>query len=279
MNDSFLAALTATHVAHPRASSVGPAAGWISGLLALLFPERGAVALSDAAAVEMKHAQMLHNLEHLLTTLHEAPDLPAPPADLTDGFATALPAIRVALLADADFLAATDPAAAGPTEVMGTYPGFYATAIYRVAHALHTLGIPRLPRILTEIAHSRTGIDLHPGARIGVPFGIDHGTGLVVGATAVIGQSVIVYQGVTLGAVHVDKALANQKRHPTIGDHVVIYAGATILGGATEVGAHSIIGGNVWLTRSVPAYSRVYHRAQVEVRAAEGPVEGLMFEI
>ncbi|MBC7449779.1 MAG: serine acetyltransferase [Hymenobacteraceae bacterium] len=279
MDALFLTTLAAAHTTADTRGSAGLAAGWIGSLFALLFPERAVELLPAPDAIEVKHARVLRDLVHLLTSLPAALGLPASPADLAAAFADALPAIREALLADAAFLAAADPAATSAAEVISTYPGFYATAIYRVAHALYHLDVPRLPRILTEIAHSRTGIDLHPGAHIASPFGIDHGTGLVVGATAVIGQSVLLYQGVTLGAIHVEKALARQKRHPTIGDHVVIYAGATILGGSTVVGAHSIIGGNVWLTRSVPAYSRVYHRAQVDVRAAEGPAEGLMFEI
>lgn len=274
----FASILTAAHYAPASHIPTAAAAAWLDALLGLLFAERAAAPLDDITTVQTALAALAARTADLTALLALLPDLPRPPAALAAAFEAALPGLRTALLADAAFLAATDPAATSAAEVISTYPGFLATAVYRVAHALHTLGAPRLPRLLTELAHARTGIDLHPGAHIGVPFAIDHGTGLVVGATAVVGCGVVLYQGVTLGAIHVEKALAHQKRHPTIEDHVVVYAGATILGGATVVGAHSIVGGNVWLTRSVPAHSRVYYRTQVEVRAA-GPAEGLIFEI
>src|SRR5690606_8617930 len=140
-------------------------------------------------------------------------------------------------------------------------------------------GVPLLPRVLTEHAHGRTGIDIHPGARIDFPFCIDHGTGLVIGETTEIGKYVKVYQGVTLGALSVAKYMQDIKRHPTLEDHVIIYAGATILGGNTVIGTHSIIGGNVWLTESVPAYSRLYHRAQIKVSRSESSEDILDFSI
>src|SRR5690606_15379486 len=142
-------------------------------------------------------------------------------------------------------------------EVILAYPGFLAIAIYRIAHVLYRAEVPLLPRLLTEYAHRETGIDIHAGARIGASFSIDHGTGVVIGETTVIGDRVRIFQGVTLGALSVNKELASTKRHPTIHDDVVIYANATILGGRTEVGARSIIGGNVWLTHSVPPESVV----------------------
>ena len=143
-----------------------------------------------------------------------------------------------------------------------SYPSLHAVAIYRLAHELHELGVPLLPRIMTEHAHARTGIDIHPGATIGRRFFIDHGTGVVIGETTVIGDRVQLYQGVTLGALSFPrgadgKLLRGQKRHPTIEDDVTIYAGATILGGETVIGRGSVIGGNVWLTESVPANTRV----------------------
>jgi serine O-acetyltransferase len=158
-----------------------------------------------------------------------------------------------------------DPAATTDFEVVRTYPGFYALAFYRLAHGLHELKIPIIPRILTEYAHSKTGIDIHPGAKIGKHFFMDHGTGIVIGETCEIGERVKIYQGVTLGALSVDKSMASTKRHPTIEDGVVIYSGATILGGETIVGANSIIGGNVWLTKSVPAQTKIYHQENVKV--------------
>lgn len=184
----------------------------------------------------------------------------------SDEFFLALPDLHETLLEDARATLAFDPAATSLEEVITTYPGFYAIAIHRLAHRLVQLGVSLLPRMLTEYAHGKTGIDIHPAAQIGRSFFIDHGTGLVVGATAIIGDNVKLYQGVTLGALQVEKSLANTKRHPTIENDVIIYANATILGGETVVGHHSILGGNVWITRSVPPYSRVYHESKVNVR-------------
>ncbi len=134
-----------------------------------------------------------------------------------------------------------------------------------MAHGLHEEKVPLIPRILTEYAHSKTGIDIHPGAQIGQYFFMDHGTGIVIGETCVIGERVKIYQGVTLGALSVDKSMASTKRHPSIEDGVVIYSGATILGGDTVVGANSIIGGNVWLTRSVTANTKIYHQENQKI--------------
>ncbi|HEX8277648.1 MAG TPA: serine O-acetyltransferase EpsC, partial [Segetibacter sp.] len=178
----------------------------------------------------------------------------------------AIPGIYKSLLLDAEAILKFDPAAQSIEEVLVAYPGFYATAIYRISHQLHTQGIKTLPRILSEYAHSKTGIDIHPGAEIGESFFIDHGTGIVIGETSIIGNNVKVYQGVTLGALNVAKSAASTKRHPTIEDHVIIYSGATILGGDTIIGHDCIIGGNVWLTYSVPPFSVVYHKSEIQVR-------------
>ena len=148
----------------------------------------------------------------------------------------------------------------------GVMPCLLAVATHRIAHAFHTAGVQVFPRMLTEIAHQRTGIDIHPGAHIGRSFCIDHGTGIVIGETASLGDHVKLYQSVTLGALSVSKDMATTKRHPTIEDHVVVYSGATILGGETVVGHHSVIGGNVWLIESVPPYSLVYHKGDVRVK-------------
>jgi serine O-acetyltransferase len=155
-----------------------------------------------------------------------------------------------------------DPAAKSIDEVIVAYPAIFAITIYRLAHELNVQSIPLLPRIMTEHAHSITGIDIHPGAVIGSGFFIDHGTGVVIGETTIIGNRVKLYQGVTLGALSFamdeeGRMVRGKKRHPTIEDDVVIYAGATILGGSTVIGRGSVIGGNVWLTRSVPPYTRV----------------------
>ncbi len=155
-----------------------------------------------------------------------------------------------------------DPACKSEIEIVLSYPGYYATIVHRFAHFLSVLELPILPRVIAEIAHSRTGIDIHPSAIIGQNFYIDHGTGIVIGETTVIGDYVKIYQGVTLGAFYVSKDLANIKRHPTIGNNVTIYAGATILGGTTEIGDNVIIGGNVWITKSIPSDARVYQNSK-----------------
>jgi serine O-acetyltransferase len=197
----------------------------------------------------------------------------------TNSLFGAIPGIYKSLLLDAEAIVKFDPAAQSIEEVLVAYPGFYATAIYRIAHQLHTQGIKTLPRLLTEYAHSKTGIDIHPGAEIGESFFIDHGTGIVIGETSIIGNNVKVYQGVTLGALNVAKSAASTKRHPTIEDNVIIYSGATILGGDTIIGHDCIIGGNVWLTYSVPPFSVVYHKSEIQVRDKNPLPEALNFVI
>ena len=274
--DSFVAKLAQVHASVPDALPGAAFCALADGLLALLFPQRAERPLLTADAVA---ADLYHFRSELAALLAVVPGLPAAPAALADEFTAQLPALRAALLRDASAILASDPAAHGLGEIISSYPGFYATALYRIAHALHQRGLPRLPRLLSEHAHQRTGIDIHPGAQIGPAFCIDHGTALVIGETAIIGGNVQIYQGVTLGALSVTKGLQGTKRHPTIEDHVVIYAGATILGGSTVIGAHSIIGGNVWLTESVPSHSRVYHRAQIHISRSEDPAGEVMFSI
>ena len=177
-------------------------------------------------------------------------------------FLSRLPGLRQTLASDVQAAYDGDPAAVCLDEIIFSYPGIYAVMVYRLAHELFKLRVPLIPRIMTEHAHQRTGIDIHPGTRIGSSFFIDHGTGVVIGGTAIIGDNVKLYQGVTLGAFSFDKDAAgrlirNTKRHPTIEDDVVVYAGATILGGDTIIGHGSVIGGNVWLTHSVPPNTRV----------------------
>ncbi len=188
---------------------------------------------------------------------------------LAKEFTTELPLLQKELIADANAIAKNDPAASGIDEVIIAYPGFTAICTYRLAHSLASKNVLLIPRIMTEWAHSRTGIDIHPKATIGKEFFIDHGTGIVIGETAIIGNRVKVYQGVTIGALSVGKELSQTKRHPTIEDDVVIYAGSTILGGNTTIGHNSIIGGNVWLTKSVEPNSLVYHESKVIVRERE----------
>ncbi len=197
----------------------------------------------------------------------------------TSNLFEAIPEIYKNLLLDAEAILKFDPAAQSIEEVLAAYPGFYATAIYRISHQLHIQGIKTLPRLLSEYAHSKTGIDIHPGAKIGESFFIDHGTGIVIGETAIIGNCVKIYQGVTLGALNVAKSAASTKRHPTIEDNVIIYSGATILGGDTKIGHDCIIGGNVWLTYSVPPFSVVYHKSEIQVRDKNPLPEALNFVI
>ena len=181
-------------------------------------------------------------------------------------FINRLPRIKHLLSTDIKAILDGDPAAKSPSEIIFCYPGVYAIFHQRIAHELYQLGVPVIPRIITEMAHSLTGIDIHPGAQIGEYFSIDHGTGIVIGETTVIGRNVCLYQGVTLGATYVDKELRGQKRHPTIEDNVIIYAGSTILGGNTVIGHDTVIGGNVWLTESVPPHSTVYHKPEIRIK-------------
>jgi serine O-acetyltransferase len=194
-------------------------------------------------------------------------------------FFTVLPDIYERLVRDAEAILQSDPAARSIEEVMVAYPGFYSTVIYRLTNQLWKQDVPFLPRFFSEYAHSKTGIDIHPGAEIGDSLAIDHGTGIVIGETTIIGNNVKLYQGVTLGALNVAKDCASMKRHPTIEDDVIIYSGATILGGETVIGKGSIIGGNVWLTYSVPANSVVYHKSEVKVKDKEPFPEPLNFVI
>ena len=181
-------------------------------------------------------------------------------------FLDTLPSTKRILLKDAEFILESDPAAKQLIEVIAIYPGFFAIYCYRIAHSIDQLLVPLLPRMITEYAHKITGIDIHPGAIIGSPFSIDHGTGIVIGETTKIGNFVKLFQGVTLGALSVDKSKASKKRHPTIEDNVILYAGSTILGGETVIGRNSIIGGNVWLTESIAPFSIVYHKSEIVIR-------------
>lgn len=186
--------------------------------------------------------------------------------ELVEAFFAALPALRATLMEDVEAAFRGDPAAKSHEEVILAYPGLEAIVVHRIAHFFWTRGLPLIPRMMSESVHGKTGIDIHPGASIGSGFFIDHGTGVVIGETAVIGDGVKIYQSVTLGALSVRKELGDTKRHPTIEDGVTIYSGATILGGDTVIGSHSVIGGNVWLTHSVPPRSKVYLPEGEELR-------------
>lgn len=222
-------------------------------LMGLLFADFATKKYKTEIDIEQQFTFLKENLTVLLKGNKQA----------VEDFFSQLPKVKELLEEDAQALTDGDPAALSKQLVIRSYPGFYATAAYRIAHALLPFCHTILPRMITEHAHSVTGIDINPKAQIGRRLCIDHGTGVVIGETAIIGNDVKIYQGVTLGALSVHKKDAHTKRHPTIEDHVIIYAGATILGGETIVGKHSVIGGNVWLTKSVPPHSKIYYQAKM----------------
>ena len=209
------------------------------------------------------------NLASLSTELEKDIALLCPgrnAAEIVADFVKTIPAVKKLVESDVEAAYEGDPAAMSRMEVVMAYPGLYAVTVHRLAHELYKLKVPVIPRIMSELAHSKTGIDIHPGATIGERFFIDHGTGVVIGETCVIGRNVKLYQGVTLGAKSFAKdpdtgaLVKGIKRHPNVEDNVVIYAGATILGGDTTIGHDSEIGGNVWLMDSIPPFSRVYNQ-------------------
>jgi len=250
-------------------------AAFADALLGILFPQLSDDALATPDDLAARLVLVRRDLRRLVEPLTDPPT-----ADhVIAAFAEALPRVHAALLEDGEAILAGDPAAESLDEVVAAYPGFLATAIHRLAHELYVLAVPILPRLLAEVAHTRTGVDIHPGATIGHGFCIDHGTGVVVGESAVIGDSVKLYQGVTLGALSVVKDLAGHKRHPTIEDRVVIYANATVLGGDTVVGHDSIVGGNVFVTSSIAHGSVLYQTSRSRVRRADEGFDGIDFVI
>ncbi|MFZ0450667.1 MAG: serine O-acetyltransferase EpsC [Desulfatiglandaceae bacterium] len=211
-------------------------------------------ALAEQITLSIRHECLRHEQDctHCFDRGHET----------ALAFLKELPHLRRVLARDVIAAYEGDPAAKGYDEIIFSYPGIFAVTVYRIAHQLYHDDVPLIPRIMTEYAHSRTGIDIHPAAHIGERFFIDHGTGVVIGETAEIGERVRIYQGVTLGALSLPRdsleAMRQLKRHPTIQDDVVIYSGATILGGETVIGTRSIIGGSVWVTESVPPDTKVF---------------------
>jgi serine O-acetyltransferase len=249
---------------------------WIRSLLDILFPQRAEQAFGTPGEIRDAFEASSAELRALLRPLEgEIED----PSVVAAAFFQLLPEIHRQLLVDAAGIERGDPAAENVDEVILAYPGFLAIAVHRIAHRFYELGVPVFPRMLTEWAHEWTGIDIHPGATLGHPVIIDHGTGIVIGQTAVIGNNVKLYQGVTLGALSVNKTLATTKRHPTIENDVIIYANATILGGETVIGEGSVIGGNTWITASVPPNSIVYQRSEVHVRQGRPDFEAPDFVI
>jgi len=252
-------------------------AAFADSLLGILFPHFSGTVYHSADEVEGALHMVKRDVREILRPLEA--EMSESVEATTQRFFEGVPGIYERLGQDARAIYDGDPAAESIDEVISAYPGFLAIAFYRIAHEFCRLGVPLFPRILSEIAHQRTGIDIHPGAHIGASLCIDHGTGIVIGETTVIGDHVKIYQGVTLGALSVHKSECSAKRHPTIEDRAVIYSNATILGGETVIGHDSVIGGNVWLTESVPPYSVVYHRSEVKVRDAREKVDFLDYVI
>jgi serine O-acetyltransferase len=263
MNDKFFKHLFSRQQ-HKEAVPTNEAiADWATDLICLLFPELSQCKFSSVTEVEIAYKELDERLVSILNATKAC--WTCNNEQVSKDFFYQVPEMYRVLTTDIDSILNQDPAAKSEFEVIRAYPGLYTLSFFRIAHALLKLDVPLIPRILTEFAHSKTGIDIHPGAEIGECFHIDHGTGVVIGETAVIGKHVKIYQGVTLGALSVNKTMAYIKRHPTVEDHVVIYAGATLLGGETIIGHHSIIGGNVWLTSSVPPNSLVQHNPVITV--------------
>ena len=257
--------MSITSVPHQRTVERG-----VKSIFEILFPTTHAF---NDEEIECNRQVLEDQLMEILTGLTDKSE------EVTKRFFNNLGEIRKVLVRDATFMLESDPAATELIEVIAIYPGFFAVFSYRIANFLAKLSVPLLPRMITEYAHRITGIDIHPGATIGIPFSIDHGTGIVIGETTIIGNNVKVYQGVTLGALSVDKSKASTKRHPTIEDNVILYAGCTILGGNTTVGRNSVIGGNVWLTESIAPYSVVYHKSEIIVRNHQDYEEPINFII
>jgi serine O-acetyltransferase len=270
MNKKFLEQIVQRHGETPEVPSTKKLAGWVTDLLDILFPEHTQKRITDPEALNDVFNELKSQLADILRDTKPCPDDCI--EEKVESFFKAIPEIYFILRTDVNALVGGDPAAHSEFEVIRAYPGFFAVFIYRFAHLLHNLDIPLIPRILTEYAHAKVGIDIHPNASIGHSFFIDHGTGVVIGETCIIGNNVKIYQGVTLGALSIHKDMQDTKRHPTVEDEVVIYAGATILGGDTVVGKGSVIGGNVWLTQSVPPYTKVYHQPDIRFKEQNSAV-------
>lgn len=250
---------------------------YLNQLIDFLFPHFSSKTYYAQEDVVAKLRLLKRDLIDLLNLLNGSK--PDNIEQAAQNFINKIPAIHTDLWKDAQAIYSGDPAAESIDEVILAYPGFMAILVYRVAHELYELKVPIIPRIMTEYAHQITGIDIHPGAKISSPFFIDHGTGIVIGETTIIGKDVKIYQGVTLGALSVDKQLAQTKRHPTIEDGVIIYSQAVILGGSTVIGRNSVIGGNSWITKSIPPDSVVYNQSEVRVKTNKEFEEPINFII
>ena len=261
MDPEFINQIYNTHKECTQCPSSSSIKRFYIDLMGVLFPDFAKAPVHSEEEFNERIEDLKVSMKKIL--YGNLSDLDASVDDMISLFFEYIPELYSTLQLDIDATYAGDPAAKSREEVIRSYPGFYAISAYRVANRLTSIGVKNVPRVITEHAHGKTGIDIHPNAEIGKHFCIDHGTGVVIGETTIIGDHVKIYQGVTLGALSVNKEDAKIKRHPTIEDNVVLYAGATILGGNTVVGKNSIIGGNVWLTKSVPAESKIYYQAQM----------------
>ncbi len=249
---------------------------FVDHLVHILFPIKvDCLQEEDSIGAALENSEIL--LLELLTSIKAS--LPVEPQKICDGFFARLPAAFDDMINDAKAMAKFDPASSCIEEIILCYPGFYCMSVYRMANILFRLDVQLIPRVMMEYVHSKTGIDIHPGSTIDTPFFIDHGTGVVIGETAVIGKNVKIYQGVTLGALTVEKSMAKTKRHPSIEDNVTIYAGSTILGGDTVIGHDTVVGGNTWITESVLPHSMVYRQHRVVVRDSKDYDKPLDFTI
>ncbi|HTM98399.1 MAG TPA: hypothetical protein VL088_06645 [Pedobacter sp.] len=262
MDEDFFQYLFDKQAKAPKLPANEIIADWAIRLIQLLYPENRSGNFEDIKALQEQGEKLKYELVGLLQASGQMIEA----NQIADDFFNGLQELYNVLDTDISAAYEGDPAAISRLEIIRSYPGFYAICLYRIAHFLQKRSVPLIPRILTEHAHARTGIDIHPSAEIGEYFYIDHGTGVVIGETTKIGRNVKIYQGVTLGALSVSKELAGKKRHPTVEDRVVIYAGATILGGKTIIGHDSVVGGNVWLTESILPFATVYHSPVITIR-------------
>lgn len=264
MNDDFFRLLSQRPTYGSEIPTNRVISDWALNVIRFLYPEKFPNELSQPIELRDQALEYQTALAKIISATCKEQNLNC--KEIAFDFFNQLPELYRILNTDIQAIFNGDPAAVSEFEVIRTYPGFYAICFYRIAYLLSKANVPLVPRILTEHAHSKTGIDIHPAAIIGEYFHIDHGTGIVIGETSIIGNNVKLYQGVTLGALSVRKNLAGSKRHPTVEDQVIIYSGATILGGETVIGHNSVIGGNVWITESISPFSTAYHAPIIKVR-------------
>lgn len=257
MQNSFLKQLLAEHQNAVNCPSPEKITSFYEELLSFIFPDYGNEKITSEEAIVAQLNRLKNEWADILD--QRCNKLRNPEFEDAQLLFLNLESIKSQLEKDVDAMFAGDPAAKSKIEVIKTYLGFKAIAAHRIAHYIYQSGFHLIARMISEYAHGETGIDIHPGAQIGSDFCIDHGTGIVIGETTIIGEHVKIYQGVTLGATSVKKEDASTKRHPSIGNHVVIYANATILGGNTIIGDHCVIGGNSWITKSVDAHTKLYY--------------------